>query len=194
MKYWRRVIRSGGARWRGGRGNARLPHPHHQFPRVGARRRAKTARSSGTEAHSDVGLVGEPKAGKSTLLQSSPRRTPRSPTTRSHVGAKPGRGRHLRHRSYVVADIPGSLKEPMRARAGLPLPAARRAHPDSSVPHPLDSEDPQATYDGLRSEVRQYSSAMADKGTWVIMTNGISCRRPSVARVARPEALGVRAI
>jgi GTP-binding protein len=60
---------------------------------------------------------------------------------------------------------------------------------------PLDREDPQASYDRLRSEVRQYSSALADKQHVVVLTKrDLLPADDPLPKLRAPEALGVRAI
>ena len=60
---------------------------------------------------------------------------------------------------------------------------------------PLDSEDPQATYDQLRSEIRQYSPDLAAKDHVVVLTKRdlLPSGQP-LPELRAPDALGVLAI
>src|SRR5207247_5255541 len=60
---------------------------------------------------------------------------------------------------------------------------------------PLDSEEPQMTYDRLRNEVRQYSRALADKEHVVVLTKqDLQPPGSPLPRLDAPDAAGVLAI
>ena len=190
-----RVARGG----RGGRGNARFATSTHQAPREwepgeeGEDRQIELV----LKLIADVGLVGEPNAGKSTLLSVISAAHPKIAdypftTLEPNLGVVglPG------HRSYVVADIPGIIEGAHEGK-GLGFRFLQHVERTRILAFlvPLDSEDPQATYDRLRSEVRQYSNALADKEHVVVLTKRdlLPADDPS-PELRAPEALGVRAI
>ena len=190
-----RVARGG----RGGRGNARFATSTHQSPREwepgeeGEDRQIELV----LKLIADVGLVGEPNAGKSTLLSVISAAHPKIAdypftTLEPNLGVVGISG----HRSYVVADIPGIIEGAHEGK-GLGFRFLQHVERTRILTFliPLDSEDPQATYDGLRSEVRQYSSALADKEHVVILTKRdlLPADQP-LPELRAPEALGVRAI
>jgi GTPase len=190
-----RVARGG----RGGRGNARFATSTHQSPREwepgeeGEDRQIELV----LKLIADVGLVGEPNAGKSTLLSVISAAHPKIAdypftTLEPNLGVVGISG----HRSYVVADIPGIIEGAHEGK-GLGFRFLQHVERTRILAFliPLDSEDPQATYDGLRSEVRQYSSALADKEHVVILTKWdlLPADHP-LPELRAPEALGVRAI
>ena len=100
----------------------------------------------------DVGLVGEPNAGKSTLLSVCRPPGPRSPTTPSPRSSRTWAWCALSgHRTFVVADIPGII-EGAHDGKGLGLQFLQHVERTRVLAFlvPLDSPDPQAVYERLR--------------------------------------------
>ncbi|HJS47392.1 MAG TPA: GTPase ObgE [Gemmatimonadales bacterium] len=180
---------------RGGRGNARFATSTHQAPREwepggdGQERRLELV----LKLIADVGLVGEPNAGKSTLLSVISAARPKIAdypftTLEPNLGVVGLSG----SRSFVVADIPGIIEG---AHAGRGLGLRFLQHVERTrllaVLVPLDAEDPQAAYDGLRREVAAYSPALAAKPHLLVLTKRdlLPADAPPPA-LAAPEALG----
>ncbi len=118
----------------------------------------------------DIGLVGKPNAGKSTLLAAVSRATPKVAdypfTTRSpNLGiAEVGGGGERR---LVIADIPG-LIDGAAAGAGLGHEFLRHIERTTVLVHlldvaPLDGSDPAESYKAIRRELADYSPELADK-------------------------------
>ena len=161
---------------KGGRGNVRFTTSTHQAPRewepggVGEVRSVELV----LKLIADVGLVGEPNAGKSTLLSVISAARPRIAdypftTLAPNLGVVGLSG----HRSFVVADIPGIIEG---AHAGKGLGLTFLQHIERTrilvMLLPLDdpSSDLQAVYERLRTEIRAYSDRLANTPHLVVLT------------------------
>ena len=183
----------------GGRGNARFATSTHQAPREwepgeeGQDRQIELI----LKLIADVGLVGEPNAGKSTLLSVVSAAHPKIAdypftTLEPNLGVVGLSG----HRTFVMADIPGIIEGAHEGK-GLGFRFLQHVERTRVLAFlvPLDADDPQAAYDRLRNEILQYSPALAEKQHIVVLTKqDLQPTDHPLPPLSAPEATGVRAI
>jgi GTPase len=167
-----RVIAARGGR--GGKGNAFFATATNQAPRRSQPGEEGEARRLELELKliADVGLVGEPNAGKSTFLASVSRATPKVAdypftTLTPNLGVVQLTG----SRTYVIADIPGIIEGAHEGK-GLGLQFLRHIERTRTLALfvPADALEPQEEYEKLRAELRNYSEELAEKPHCVVFT------------------------
>ena len=159
---------------KGGRGNARFATPTHQSPREwepgeeGVDRRIELV----LKLIADVGLLGEPNAGKSSLLATISAARPKV-AAYPFTTLEPNLGvvGMSESRSFVVADIPGIIEGAHEGK-GLGLKFLQHVERTRVLAYlvPLDSDDPAAVYRRLRKEVRSYSELLYEKPHIVVLS------------------------
>jgi len=172
---------------RGGRGNQHFAKPWHQAPREHEEGQAGEERHLRLELKllADVGLVGFPNAGKSTLISVISAARPKIanyPFTTLEpnlgvVNADGGTGREGRElgRTFVVADLPG-LIEGAHEGAGLGVRFLRHVERTRLLVHLIDTSDaatdadPIHSFEVIASELRAFSEALAEKPMIVVGT------------------------
>jgi GTP-binding protein len=138
--------------------------------------------------------VGEPNAGKSTLLSVVSAARPKIAdypftTLEPNLGVVGLSG----HRSFVLADIPGIIEGAHRGK-GLGLRFLQHVERTRVLAYlvPLDSPDPQAVYEGLRHEIREYSDALVAKPHVVLLTKrDLLPPGAPVPTISAPDAGGI---
>jgi GTP-binding protein len=158
-----RVCRGG----RGGRGNARYATSRNQAPRIAERGEPAEVRDLRLELKliADVGIVGVPNAGKSTLLASVTNAKPKiAPYPFTTLVPNLGVAELDLNTTLVLADIPG-LIEGAHQGAGLGDAFLRHIQRTRVVIHLLDgmAEDPLADFAQINSELALFDQDLAAK-------------------------------
>lgn len=190
------VVARGG---RGGRGNEAFATPTNRAPTHWEPGEEGEERSIALELKliADVGLVGKPNAGKSTVLSAVSAATPKI-ADYPFTTLTPNLGviKLSDQRSFVMADIPGIIEGAHEGR-GLGLRFLRHIERTRTLAFliPADSEDAQLEYELLRSEVASYSTELAAKPHCVIITKtDLVPPDQALPQVAAPDAWGQYAI
>ncbi len=166
---------------RGGRGNAAFATPTNQAPRVAENGEPGLERWLLLELRliADVGIVGVPNAGKSTLLAAVSAARPKIAdypftTLEPNLGVA-----EVDERTMVLADIPG-LIEGAHAGAGLGVSFLRHIERTRVLIHLLDglAEDPLADWHQINQELRLFDGSLV--------------RKPQVAAVNKMDVPEVR--
>ncbi|MCX7929178.1 MAG: GTPase ObgE [Chlorobi bacterium] len=157
------VLRGG----RGGRGNAAFATPTNRTPRVAENGQAGEQRWLELELKllADVGLVGFPNAGKSTLIATISAAKPKiADYPFTTLIPNLGMVRLDGERSFVVADIPGLIEGASRGK-GLGTDFLRHIERTRVLVFLLDPHvlPPQEAYAILDGELISHNPALADK-------------------------------
>ncbi len=178
----------------GGKGNTHFKSPTNRAPREATPGGEGERRELLLELKviADVGLVGKPNAGKSTMLSRLTRARPQIadyPFTTKHPNL--GIVTVDADRQFVLADIPG-LIEGAHAGAGLGHEFLRHIERAGILVHlvepaPVDGSDPLANYETIRDELVQYDSRLGERPEIVAVTKA---ELPGAAEVR--DALAAR--
>jgi GTP-binding protein len=161
----------------GGKGNTHFKTPTNRAPREATPGGEGERRELLLELKviADVGLIGKPNAGKSTMLSRLTRARPQIadyPFTTKHP--------HLgivtvdADRQFVMADIPG-LIEGAHTGAGLGHEFLRHIERAGILVHlvepaAVDGSDPLTNYDTIRAELVQYDSRLSERPEIIAVT------------------------
>src|SRR5205807_7000628 len=180
VEHGARMVAAGGGR--GGRGNARFTSAVRQAPRLGELGEPGEKRRLHLELKliADIGLVGLPNAGKSTLLAALTRARPKIadyPFTTLHpnLGVAELEG----ERTVVLADVPGLIEGAHRG-AGLGLDFLRHLERTRVLIHVVDASQ------GVEAARRALAQVTSELGAF---SPGLAARPAVVAlnKVDVPE-------
>jgi GTPase len=183
---------------RGGKGNAFFATATHQAPREWQPGEEGEVRTLELELKliADIGLVGQPNAGKSTLLSVISAARPKIAdypftTLQPNLGVV----QLSDSRTFVVADIPGIIEGAHEGK-GLGLQFLRHIERTRLLAFliPIDAMDWQAEYDQLREEIRAHSEALAAIPHCVVFTKLDLLGEHYVPEIETPGAFGRFAI
>ncbi len=180
----------------GGKGNAHFKSSTNRAPREHTPGGEGESRNLVLELKviADVGLVGKPNAGKSTLLS-------RLSRARPEIAAYPfttkfpnlGLVSVTLDRSFVMADLPGLIEG---AHAGIGLGHEFLRHIERAgilvhlvEPAPMDGSDPVANYFTIRNELEQYAVELGARPEIVVLSK---CELPGAeeSRAKLTAAIG----
>ena len=189
------IVAKGG---RGGKGNSFFATATHQSPREWQ------PGEEGEERHlelelkliADIGLVGQPNAGKSTLLSVISAARPKiADYPFTTLAPNLGVIQLSDSRTFVVADIPGIIEGAHEGK-GLGLKFLRHIERTRVLAFmiPIDTMDWQAEYDQLRNEIRSYSPELADKPHCVVFTKLDLMGEDYVPEIVTQGAFGMYSI
>lgn len=159
---------------RGGRGNVHFKTATNQAPRYAQPGEPYRERMVVLQLKllADVGLVGFPNAGKSTLLSVVSAAKPKI-ANYPFTTLEPNLGivKYRDNRSFVMADIPGIIEGASEGK-GLGLRFLRHIERNSLLLFmiPTDADDIRKEYDILRNELEQYNPGLADKNKVLAIT------------------------
>jgi GTP-binding protein len=198
-----RLLVAGGGR--GGRGNARFATPTQRAPRRAEPGRPGEARWIHLELKllADVGVIGFPNAGKSTLVS-------RVSAARPKIADYPfttlvpalGLVRVDERRAFVIADLPGLIPGAAEGR-GLGLRFLRHTERTRLLIHLVDLDpstgrDPVEDYRVIQQELKAYSPELAARPQIVVGTKidlpGADGRRKALEHFCAVAGLPFRAI
>jgi len=188
----RQMVAEGG---RGGLGNTRFKSSVNRAPRKITNGTQGEGRHLSLELKvlADVGLLGMPNAGKSTLITAMSQAKPRIadyPFTTLHPNLGVVRVGQLQ--SFVMADIPG-LIEGASEGAGLGIQFLRHLQRTGLLLHlvdiaPIDGSDPATVVKAISNELGKFSDDLADKPRWLVI-NKIDLLNAEDLEVAREKLL-----
>jgi GTPase len=189
-----RIVIAGGGR--GGRGNARFATSVHQAPREHEDGRPGVERTLRLELKllADVGLIGYPNAGKSTLIS-------RISAARPKIAAYPfttlepslgvvAVGDVLQGRSFVVADIPG-LIEGAHLGAGLGTQFLRHIERTRLLVHLVDVSDasgrpdPAKDFEVIMDELKNFGAGLEAKPMIVAASKCDAANKSKLAKLKK---------
>jgi len=185
---------------KGGKGNKFFATSTNQTPRMAQQGQPGQERNLRLELKliADVGIVGKPNAGKSTLISRCSEARPKIAdypftTLEPVLGIVELSG----ERRFVMADIPG-LIEGAHAGAGLGHDFLRHIERTRIIVHildilPIDGTKPSENYRAIREELAQYSSELAAKPE-IIVANKMDLDSDKKQYKKLYKALGSRKI
>jgi GTPase len=165
------IVAKGG---RGGKGNSFFATATHQSPREWQPGEEGEARTLELELKliADIGLVGQPNAGKSTLLSVISAARPKiADYPFTTLAPNLGVVQLSDHRTFVVADVPGIIEGAHEGK-GLGLQFLRHIERTRILAFliPIDAMDWQAEYNQLRHEIAEYSEELSKRPHCVVFT------------------------
>lgn len=160
------LVASGG---KGGRGNTEFKSATNQSPRYAEEGTFGEEKKLFLELRliADVGLIGLPSAGKSSLLSVLTNATPKIGDY-AFTTLEPNIGMMEKH---PIADIPGLIEGAYKGK-GLGIEFLKHIEKTKILVHCIDSstQDVQKAYSIIRNEFKQYGTSLLDKPEIILIT------------------------
>jgi len=163
------IVAKGG---KGGLGNTHFKSPTNQAPRIATKGEEGEEKIIKLELKliADVGIIGYPNSGKSTLLSKISKARPKIAdypftTIEPNLGVVDLGG----FRSFVVADIPGLIEGASKGK-GLGIKFLKHIERTKILVHLIDMSENDIInrYESLRNELKNYSSKLIEKKEIVV--------------------------
>ncbi|MCQ2792607.1 MAG: GTPase ObgE [Bacilli bacterium] len=194
------VVVKGG---RGGRGNAAFKSDRNRVPRIAENGLPGINKKLILELKliADVGLVGLPNAGKSTLLslisEAKPEIADYPFTT---ITPNLGVVNHGNYQSFVVADLPGLIEDAHKGK-GLGLEFLRHVERCRVIIHVVSMEDganPVKAYQTINEELKKYDPRLVKRPTIIAASkmdeDGADEKRIKFIKAVKKKAIGISAL
>lgn len=154
---------------KGGRGNVEFKSATNQTPMFGEKGTFGVEKKLLLELRiiADVGLIGLPNSGKSSLLSVLTNATPKIGNY-AFTTLEPNIGIMNRH---PIADIPGLIEGASKGR-GLGIEFLKHIEKTKVLVHCIDStnEDVEKAYETVRNEFKEYNISLLDKPEIILLT------------------------
>ncbi len=195
----RLIVCKGG---RGGRGNQHFATSRNQAPRTAEKGEPGEDKHLRLELRliADVGIIGVPNAGKSTLLAALSNAHPKiAPYPFTTLEPNLGVARLDDETTLVLADIPGLIEGASRG-AGLGHDFLRHVQRTRVLIHLLDglSQDPLADYSQINAELALYDPDLARKPQVVALNKidqpEVAARLPEIRRQMKQRHIDLLAV
>jgi GTP-binding protein len=179
---------------RGGKGNSNFATPTKQTPRYAENGKPGEEKTVVLELKliADVGLVGFPNAGKSTLISVISEAKPKI-ADYPFTTLEPNLGivRYKDYRSFTVADIPGIIEGASEGK-GLGLKFLRHIERTKILLIMIDvtSEEYQKDYKTLLKELNSYSEILSDKKKILAFTKADLIDQATLKKVMKRKIRG----
>lgn len=165
---------------KGGRGNTEFKSATNQTPRYAEKGTLGEEKKLFLELRliADVGLIGLPNVGKSSLLSVLTNATPKIgnyafTTLEPNIGMLRSQPKSPvgECKQYAIADIPGLIEGASKGK-GLGVEFLKHIEKTKVLVHCIDSsaEDVQKAYSTVRNEFEQYNTSLLDKPEIILLT------------------------